>query len=331
MSVFKNEEVFNGEVDVKYLFQKSYTKTDGLVIVFSAFQAEGKPANYNYVRTLEEFDCNKLYILDDFGEAPSYYLCNSREFSIERSVIALIRKIVKENEISKIISSGSSKGGFAALYYGIKYGFDHVISASPQYLLGDYLLEQAEAKQVGKKVVEFISGGTEAEDHEYLNNIMASMIRETKNNPDIFIHLGVGEHHYRNHVIPMIKLFDEIGIAYELNLGSYDKHSDVLIHFPPLLKEKIRELLKFPLISLEQINREENKQDTLYEFKVTTEMKNKVAWYVYKDNKIIDKFGYAKNKTIKLSFKEKGKYMVKVFVKNEGNLKVSTITNSITV
>src|SRR5690606_37821366 len=95
--LFKREKVFNGERKIKYVFQKTFRKTNRLVIVFSAFSAKGKPPSYNYVRTLEGIGCNKLFILDDFGSRVSYYLCENKDFSIERSVISLIEKIVKEN------------------------------------------------------------------------------------------------------------------------------------------------------------------------------------------------------------------------------------------
>lgn len=76
--VFKNQKVYNGEQEVKYIFNKSYEPNSDLIIVFSAFQAIGRPPAYNYIRTLEEFGCNKLFILDDFGSRASYYLCENR-------------------------------------------------------------------------------------------------------------------------------------------------------------------------------------------------------------------------------------------------------------
>ncbi|MDI3411257.1 accessory Sec system protein Asp2 [Bacillus sonorensis] len=139
--MIKGENIFKEEIDVKYLFKKGEDK-DVLTVVFSGFSTEGKPPLYNYIRTLEGFTCNALFILDDFGCRGSYYLCKQRNFSIERSVISLINKIVEENGIKKIISCGSSKGGYASLYYAIKYGFDAAICGSPQYYLGIILLAQ---------------------------------------------------------------------------------------------------------------------------------------------------------------------------------------------
>ncbi|MGE6629943.1 YqiA/YcfP family alpha/beta fold hydrolase [Bacillus sp. NPDC077027] len=316
--MYKNEKVFESEKSIRYLFQKSYQKTKGLVIVFSAFHPIGKEPRYNYVRTLAEFDCNKLFILDDFGCRASYYLCENRDFSIERSVIQLINKIIEENGVELVITCGSSKGGYAALYYGIKYGFDHVIAASPQYLLGDYL-----TRTRTEEVISFMAGANTEEDYQFLNKIMKKMIHNTERNPHIFIHLGEGEYHYTDHVIPLIKDLEEKGITCELDLGDYDKHSDVIKFYPNILKNKIRTILDYPKVKLQQII---NKDDTILEceYKVLSNSPtNKVAWYVYKDNKKVDTINYGYNQYLKLSLNEPGTYKIKAFVINEKKLKVS--------
>ena len=208
--MFSGEKLFESERPIKYLFQKSYNKTTNLVIIFSAFPAKGSEPRYNFVRTLSEFDCNKLFILDDFGCRASYYLCEKKDFAIERSVISLIRTIIEENQINTVITAGSSKGGYSALYYGIKYGFDYVIAASPQYYLGDYLLDQTNSQDV----TNFMSGSSGEDDHKFLNEIMPKMIEETQNKPEIFIHLGKDEPHYENHVKPLIAKLEAMAIPF---------------------------------------------------------------------------------------------------------------------
>lgn len=320
--MYKNEKIFQGEKNVKYVLKKSYKKIDGLVVIFSAFQPKGSPPTYNYGNTIEEFDCNKLFILDDFGARGSYYLCEERNFSIERSVIGLIQNIIKENDIKRVISAGSSKGGFAALYYGIKYGFDHVIAASPQYFIGDYLLEQTRTNDV----VKFMSGNDDESDHQFLNQIMRGMLKESSNRPDIFLHLGKGEMHYKNHVKPMIEDFDRYGYAYTLDLGDYNKHSDVARYFPEILKDKIRKHLDYPdlRIKVEGI-------DNQYRYTALTNDENVVAWYIYKNEKRIDAIGYSEQKYLDITFTERGAYKVKVFIKNKKEHKISKFSNIIMI
>lgn len=325
--MFKGEKVFQSEKQVKYYFKPSYNKTDKLIIVFSAFSAIGKPPSYNYVRTLEGFDCNKLFILDDFGCRASYYLCENRDFNIERSVIALINHIVKENNIKTIMSCGSSKGGYAALYYGIKYGFDNIVAASPQFLLGDYLLKETNTNNVAT----FMSGSDTEKDIEFLNGIMRNEILKSKNNPNIFIHLGERERHYRLHVKPMLKLLEDSGFKYEIDLGDYSEHNDVGKYYPSILKNKVKEHYSFPLIELNDITNQNIPLHSTMDFKAITESGNKIAWYLYRNNKRIDYKKYSLVDKYTVSFEEPGKYYIKAFAVNESGLKTSTKTRNILV
>lgn len=62
--------------DIKYVLEKSKTKSDTLIVSFSGFSKMGNPPVYNYESTLRPIDANKLFILDDTGynKAGSYYL-----------------------------------------------------------------------------------------------------------------------------------------------------------------------------------------------------------------------------------------------------------------
>ncbi|EEL49683.1 hypothetical protein bcere0022_30240 [Bacillus cereus Rock3-44] len=322
-----NERVFKSELDIKYIFEKTYKKTKNLMIVFSGMPDENKPPSYNYGRTLSEFDCNKLFILDDFGCRASYYLCKNRDYAIERSIRALIDHIIKEYDITNVIACGSSKGGYAALYYGIKYGFNHIIVGSPQVYLGDYLLKQTNFSNIAT----FIAGGTDQGDLEYLNSILPNLISETENKPNIFIHLGAKESHYRFHVQPLIQLLKQNKIDYTLDLGDYDKHSDVAIFFPPALKQKITDTLGYPTYSLKPLD-SEKKLGGNQTFVIETDSKNnKVAWYLYHNNTRIDFKNFSTDNSFTFNFEKEGKYEVKSFVINDKGMKRSKMSDSIVI
>ena len=89
-----------------------------------------------------------------------------------------------------------------------------------------------------KEVVDFMVGSNNRDSHDYLNNIMRNMVKETNQSPNIFIHLGKGEMHYKKHVTPLLKDLDASNLKYTLDLGDYNKHSDVARAFPPILKKQ---------------------------------------------------------------------------------------------
>ena len=241
----KNELVYKGEKEVKYLFQKSYKYTSNLVVVFSGIPPVETQPKYNYIKALQGFDCNKLFILDDFGSEfgarASYYLCENKDYSIERSVIALINHIVAENNIKEITSVGSSKGGFAALYFGIKYGFKYIIAGSPQFYLGEYLLSRTKSQ----KISEYMVGNSNRDAFEYLNNLLPQVIQYSNYKPNIFLYVGKGEYHNKSHVQPLVELLKDKDSKYTLEQGDYNRHEELTIYFPNVLKKQISD--KFEL------------------------------------------------------------------------------------
>ncbi|MYQ43919.1 hypothetical protein GTW40_02370, partial [Streptomyces sp. SID4985] len=66
----------------------------------------------------------------------SYYMCRSMDFGIEDSVHRLIESTrarlgLTRDQVSLL---GVSKGGSAALYYGLKYGYRNIVTVVPQFL-----------------------------------------------------------------------------------------------------------------------------------------------------------------------------------------------------
>lgn len=243
--MIEGEKIFNGTWPIKYLFQQATTDCKFLIIVFSGFPSEGKPPCYNYIKTLKNINCNKLFILDDFNYTHSsgatYYLGYNRDFSVEMSTIALITKIANEHDIphKNIIAVGTSKGGFASLYFGLKYSFGYVISGGAQTLLGSYLLWKG---STAKEVAAFIAGGIDEECKTFLNKILFDVIEEAKNPPFLYIHVGRGDHHYQGHVLPLTECLKTCNIPYELDIAEYDGHAQLVNYFPKYLISKINDI-----------------------------------------------------------------------------------------
>lgn len=239
IDIFRGERVFSSYYPIRYYYEKAkfYNKKK-LIVVFSSF-SNGNP-KYNYIATLKTIDCNKLFILDDYGVKGSYYLGVNGNLDIENSVISLITKIMSENSIDfkDVIVAGSSKGGTAALYYGLKYNFGNIIAGAPQYKIGTYLCDLS-IKDYANSI---FGDTTEASRIKYDNLIRINA--STNKNSKINILTGEGDPQYKK----VLKEFENIIKEYNLNASitkcDISKHSEIANVFPSYLNESIEKMLK---------------------------------------------------------------------------------------
>ncbi|MGL4739233.1 MAG: accessory Sec system protein Asp2, partial [Sarcina sp.] len=142
----QNERSYESNVNIKYILDKELS-SNKLLIIFSGYSIHPIiKAPYNYRETLKNIKTNKLFISDSYGydERGCWYLGENGNDLVEKSVISLITFISFKLNIKKknIILLGSSKGGFASIYYGLKYKFNNILAGAPQILLGDYLSDK---------------------------------------------------------------------------------------------------------------------------------------------------------------------------------------------
>lgn len=132
---------FIDELEIKYMFKPATLDVEHLIVIFSGY---GGRSLYTYDfagDSLKDIPSNILWIKDEFSGAPCYYMCKHRDFSIEEKIIKFIDKKLSALSLCRDDATilGASKGGTAALYYGIKYSFKNVISSAPQFDLGSFL------------------------------------------------------------------------------------------------------------------------------------------------------------------------------------------------
>ncbi len=128
------EKHFNKRL--KYLFIDN--KSDTLMIVFSAFSTTNI-RTYNYVRSLKTLKFDKLYILDVWGYRGSYYLFENGESYPKVETMLLINSILSKKKYRSIYTAGTSKGGTAAIFYGLELNVSMIFAGACQYNLGTYL------------------------------------------------------------------------------------------------------------------------------------------------------------------------------------------------
>jgi hypothetical protein len=234
------EKTFYSNLEVKYIFQKASYSSKYLFIIFSGFDPPDSciQYSYKYVRTLQNIDLNKLFVLDSYGPRGCYYLGKKMRFEFEKSIISLISYLIKKEDIlwKNIISIGTSKGGSAALYYGIKYGFAKAIVGCPQIFIADYL------KEYSMETLKYIVGDNLPKKNIIsLNNLILNQLIKMKET-NIFIVSNQDDEQFEVHINPFQEYISDKLVNYELVLDSrIMKHSDIGKVFPEHL---IQEILK---------------------------------------------------------------------------------------
>lgn len=235
------QRVFKGEnYNVKYVLN-TYSSSEELIVIFTSCTKVGQPARYNYVRTLDKYKCNKLFILDDFGfdNRGAYYLGKNKDFAIKDHVNLLINQVIEKLNIKRSIFVGSSKGGYAAMYFGISIKNSIIISGAPQYMLGDYLNLPGH-----QNILNYIMGDTEKSSVEYLNEVMRIKIDENKHNNNlIYLHYSINEETYDSDIKHLVYHLDNLGINTIKDIKEYTNHSDLTEFFPAFIRDTLDEQL----------------------------------------------------------------------------------------
>ena len=229
----------NGVV-LKYIYRKK--SADSLVVVLSSCTRPGIKARYNYMRTLKGIRASQLFILDDFfdDKRGSYYVGKNYTFDEETATKSLIQKIYDEQNPLKLAFCGSSKGGWAALNFGLQFKNAYIITGAPQYLLAKYLKAGFEDR------LKYILGEITEEREASLNDHLRNRI---KNNPysgsqHIYLHYSDKEHTYEEHIQYLLKDLKDAGYDLTENIADYTDHSDIAYYFPSFLVNTLSEILK---------------------------------------------------------------------------------------
>lgn len=220
---------------LRYIFNNNHS--DRLVVVFSGFPGNNKPV-YNYMRTLKKVKVDKLFILDDFGYKGSYYLLENGTNRPQLLVQSLIEHIIKlkRGGYFSIEFAGSSKGGTAAIFYGLQFHATAIYAGACQYYIGDYL-----CIPVFSPIVIGMTGKESSPTiRKELNEIMPRQLKEYAGSNTI-IHLlySKNEHTYKEHIEGLISDLERYNIPFVEIEEQFANHSEVGKYFSPYLQQSL--------------------------------------------------------------------------------------------
>ncbi|MBY8908342.1 hypothetical protein K6L05_00900 [Salinicoccus roseus] len=319
----RHEHQFAGKHhEIDYL-EYEEKKSSHLIVVLSGFngkEAQGTPARYNYMRTLQDIKINKLFIKDEVDEVPVYYMGTEGTYSYMEDVCALIEQKLSDMNISKeqLIIAGSSKGGTGALLIGLEIGAGHIISAANQLNVGTYL-STMNAKLQDMMFTKMI-GHNEPAAKDIADSRFREKLLVDDTNSRIYFHGGNQDTHYRQHMVPLLRHLDDRGILYELDLRGYVGHDNVKYYFPEYFIRKVREIISST--SLERPRIEAKRDATEIEVKVNNPTEH-TDWaiYVYRKDGKITKIMYNKDHIHTVPLAYDAIKSVKVFLRVNGEKK----------
>lgn len=225
--------IFNGEdnINIHYIFQKTQTHSDILVVSFPGAAGDIPGGEWGYLMTIMPFKVNALFIESDTTLNQSWLTYVNGKPVIENAVKALIDMCAAEVNAVRIIATGSSMGGFCSLYYGLKYGYD-IIAGSLPYTLTD-----------ASKIMYAVGGAGKAETDWFNKKVCDAISEAGKRGFDkkIFISYGEGEPNWLsvNQGKKLVKDLENANIKFTLKLYPYSDHATVYRMFPSVLKARI--------------------------------------------------------------------------------------------
>ncbi|MEV7402406.1 hypothetical protein AB0N93_18725 [Streptomyces sp. NPDC091267] len=193
----------SGKFPIEYKFTHARNGNRRLLVVFANL---GAPDEYGWANgVLDKGRSNILWIRDKFDGVNSYYLCKEMDFSLEESVIGLISRVMHALELTPkdCIMFGSSKGGTAALYYGLKYGFGDIVASVPQFAVGSYV------KQDMQPSARFMMGEDIPQQNvDFIDSLLPDLVWQSGNrDANIYLISSPQDEQYKQQIEPYIGHF----------------------------------------------------------------------------------------------------------------------------
>jgi hypothetical protein len=243
---FPNERRFASRASLRYVLEEATEHPDALVVAFSAVHEPHEAPRYYTTRVLRAVTCHRLFILDDHGPGaplprPSWYLGRDRADDVPATVDELMAAITDELGVDRerVFTCGASKGGWAALFFGARFGAGHAVAGEPQAFLGRHLLQEENLA-----IAAHVAGGTSAADGEWLDGLLFEAMRASAAPPQVHLYCGRDSPYHDRDVAPLMRFLGELGARADLTLGDHTHHVPELgLHFPGYLTATLASLL----------------------------------------------------------------------------------------
>ncbi|MFD0352375.1 hypothetical protein ACFVHW_01310 [Streptomyces sp. NPDC127110] len=192
----------SGAFPVQYRFRHARNGNRKLFVVFSNFD----PGDYGWSNgVFQHVRANILWVRDRFEGSRSYYLCRGMDFSLADCVHAFIVKVMRALGLTTrdVTLWGSSKGGSAALWFGLRHGFANIVACEPQFAPGTFIRHRfpdIARFMIGERVTD--------QEVEVLDALLPDTVRSQRGDKSaIYLVTSPQDAHHQQQVRPYLRLF----------------------------------------------------------------------------------------------------------------------------
>ena len=173
------------------------------------------------------------------GYLGSYYWMHYGSNHPEETVSKLIQYIMEENNLTTLITCGSSKGGTAAIYFGLKHNAKKIYSGASQFLVGSYL-DREEHREILLGMI-----GTCEKDKkvEELNSKISKEIEKHLESTAINLFYSTRELTYERQILPLKKYLDAKKVKYKETIVDFEDHASVGSYFPHFVLHELKDFI----------------------------------------------------------------------------------------
>lgn len=196
------EQTYIATNGVKVIYKHKPRKYDfnHLIIVFSGF-LNAKPGNYDFNNALNDCPADVIWINDNFEDMYTYYLCINMDFKVEEAVKEFIDTQIKALSLDydKVTVTGFSKGGSAALYYGLKLPVENIVTTVPQIKIGSYAIKN------WPQVASHMMGEVNQAKQDYLDRLIIQLLRTAlRREKNIYLLTSEADIQYEPEIKPIL-------------------------------------------------------------------------------------------------------------------------------
>lgn len=229
-SVHKYEDV---ELDYKFSLPKRDRRH--LIVVFSG----GFVGGYDFDGTsFTRLGCSILWIRD---KQNSYYIQRNGNNVFERGVQDLIAKKAVDFGIKRdqITLLGTSKGGAAALYHGLKYNYSNIVASVPRIYPARGNLDLRES------IVKGILGNLDEDSIREFDSRISDLLQLSDNRKNLYIFSSPDDEQYKTEILPNLdkfRRFDNFNYV-ETSSTNVRQHEDVTLYNLPIISSILSMLI----------------------------------------------------------------------------------------